>query len=71
MIIVKVEIICDVCGKIFNTAAEMDYRTSAAAPAAVMIARSHNWQFTRDANYKLERTYCPECAVSVTFYKGD
>lgn len=61
MIIVKVEIICDVCGKIFNTAAEMDYRTSAAGPAAVMLARSNNWRFVRNEEHKLQRTFCPDC----------
>lgn len=61
MIIVKVEIICDACGKIFNTEAEMDYRVSAAAGAAIMLARSNNWRFVRNEEHKLQRTFCPDC----------
>ena len=72
MIIVRVEIGCDVCHKVLNTADEMDYRTTGAAPDAIRLAKSKGWQFIRNAeDYKLQRTYCPACAFHVTKMDGD
>lgn len=72
MILIKVEILCDVCGKTLETDTTMDYRTNGAAPDAIRLAKSKGWQFIRNAeDYKLQRTYCPACAFHVTKMDGD
>jgi hypothetical protein len=68
VITVKVEITCDSCGRVFLSTGKMDYRTTGAAPVTVTKANSLGWRFVRDENHKLERVYCPKCAVAAFGY---
>jgi len=68
VITVKTEITCDSCGKVSDSTAQMDYRTSGAAPVAVAEAEAHGWKFIRDESHKLQRVYCPNCAVAAFGY---